>query len=637
VRRSGSWAGVALVGMFAALASSHVDAAGRTPEVPAPSTDPAQTPTPDPVPAEAPDGDVDAAIEPLAVVAPDPATPESPVDVPALPAAVSGVVRDPAGAAVPAALVVVGGGPSAPLAAVTDATGTWTAALGAGTYSLVATAPALTDLLASEPASVTVEAGAAVVAPDLVLRARGAVVGVVSDRTGAPVADAVVSVRGVVPVTTSATGAFALSGVEPGPQTLVVTPPASSPLLPTAVDIVVPSGGTVDLPVALLLPAQVEITLAGANPATVTACAVSAPCAAPVIVTGPSPVALPPLAPGAWSLTVEATPTGLAAPVVTPAVAVDLESGQVLGCTATFTATPPAGALRCGPPPDPDADTDGDGVRDVVEAAVPGAGGAPGDGDGDGTPDATQAAVASLPGRDGGWITLRTSAGRLAGVAVDAPGPALPAEVVAPAGVLDLAVLDLPAGGSTELRLWDVGLPDPLAVWVVRAGTWEGGPPGPAVVVDGPGAVRAIVVDGGVDDPDGVVDGAVVARVALAEPAPPPPLPDPDLVIVEGDRGFTWGAVPITLASRAHWRLPVIVTFCVAPATAELGVDVVGRCSTKWFGEGVSFRAISVRVIDDLVPEPTEWFTVELVAVNGTVVDDELVVHIVDDDAPPVP
>jgi len=99
----------------------------------------------------------------------------------------------------------------------------------------------------------------------------------------------------------------------------------------------------------------------------------------------------------------------------------------------------------------------------------------------------------------------------------------------------------------------------------------------------------------------------------------------------EGNTGQTPFAFAVTLSSA--YDAPVTVDWATADGGATAGSDYQAAGGTLTFAPGETSKTITVRVIGDRIPEPSETFVVNLSgATNATIADGQGVGTIVDDE-----
>lgn len=181
------------------------------------------------------------------------------------------------------------------------------------------------------------------------------------------------------------------------------------------------------------------------------------------------------------------------------------------------------------PPPVTDDD---DGVPAAVEDGAPNGG----DGNGDGIADSQQAEVTSLPAAIGtGYVTIVGPDGStLQAVTVTAPpgSPPLPPGASLDAGVISYTLDDVPVGGTVDIDVHLSGGTTANGYLKLQGGAWVELPPSAFDIAGN--VVTLHLVDGGVGDQDGAVNGVIVDPGAPARldktppvitcPTPPKPL-----------------------------------------------------------------------------------------------------------------
>ena len=116
-------------------------------------------------------------------------------------------------------------------------------------------------------------------------------------------------------------------------------------------------------------------------------------------------------------------------------------------------------------------------------------------------------------------------------------------------------------------------------------------------------------------------------------PAPlSPTLSVGSAAVVEGNAGTTTAAVVVTLAnSRGHQT--VTVHYATQDGTAVAGGDYVAASGTLTFAPGETSKTVLVPVAGDRLPEPDEYFVVNLSgARNAKITGGQGVVGIIDDE-----
>jgi chitinase len=90
----------------------------------------------------------------------------------------------------------------------------------------------------------------------------------------------------------------------------------------------------------------------------------------------------------------------------------------------------------------------------------------------------------------------------------------------------------------------------------------------------------------------------------------PPTLSIGDVTVTEGNSGTSSAVFTVRLSSAS--TQPVTVAYTTADGTALANSDYLPASGTLTFAPGVTVMTISVPIIGDLVPEPTETFRVVL-------------------------
>jgi chitinase len=115
--------------------------------------------------------------------------------------------------------------------------------------------------------------------------------------------------------------------------------------------------------------------------------------------------------------------------------------------------------------------------------------------------------------------------------------------------------------------------------------------------------------------------------------AAPPTLQADDVQVTEGDSGTTAATFTVTLSAAS--AQPVTVAYTTADGTALAGSDYLPTSGTLTFAPGVTTQTVTVPIIGDMVPEPTETFQLVLSnPTNATLESDHATGTIVDNDSP---
>jgi uncharacterized repeat protein (TIGR01451 family) len=108
-----------------------------------------------------------------------------------------------------------------------------------------------------------------------------------------------------------------------------------------------------------------------------------------------------------------------------------------------------------------------------------------------------------------------------------------------------------------------------------------------------------------------------------------------DTSVTEGDIGTTNAVFQLLLSPASS--LPITVDFSTADGTALSGQDYLAQSGTVTFPPGITSATISIPVVGDLIPEPTETFSVILTnAVDATLAKGVGVGTIFDNDPLPL-
>ena len=112
----------------------------------------------------------------------------------------------------------------------------------------------------------------------------------------------------------------------------------------------------------------------------------------------------------------------------------------------------------------------------------------------------------------------------------------------------------------------------------------------------------------------------------------PPAFAINDVIVTEGDAGATNAVFTVTLTGATE--LAAVVSFATANGTATAGADYTGASGTLAFTPGTTAQQVTVAVLGDTVPEPTEAFFVNLSGVfNATIADGQGLGTILDNEA----
>jgi hypothetical protein len=104
-----------------------------------------------------------------------------------------------------------------------------------------------------------------------------------------------------------------------------------------------------------------------------------------------------------------------------------------------------------------------------------------------------------------------------------------------------------------------------------------------------------------------------------------------DVTVAEGNTGTVAAAFTVTLSAASDQ--PVTVAYATGDGSATAGSDYQTTSGTLIFAPGETSKTITVPVIGDRLPEPTETFVVNLSSpTNATIADGQGVGTIVDDE-----
>nr|WP_235584437.1 choice-of-anchor U domain-containing protein [Massilia sp. MS-15] len=170
-----------------------------------------------------------------------------------------------------------------------------------------------------------------------------------------------------------------------------------------------------------------------------------------------------------------------------------------------------------------DSDLDNDGRPNSIEDAVPGAFGTAGDGNGDGIADSAQINVASLPTVVGGapYATLAVDPGLTLSAVSSAPAPGgLPRNVKLPLGVFDFTIGNVVLGAAVEISIYvDAALKVNSYFKQDISGKWTNLAKS-VTTVGSKTRITFELVDGGIFDSDGLVNGSITDPGGVAVMAP---------------------------------------------------------------------------------------------------------------------
>ncbi len=120
------------------------------------------------------------------------------------------------------------------------------------------------------------------------------------------------------------------------------------------------------------------------------------------------------------------------------------------------------------------------------------------------------------------------------------------------------------------------------------------------------------------------------ATGTITDNDPMPGLSVADVTVSEGD-----GTARFAVSLSAPSALPVTLSYATRDGSARAGADYTAVSGTLSFAPGETARTVEVPVLDDLLHEPTESFSLVLSAANGAaLVRDAAVATILDDDEP---
>jgi len=129
----------------------------------------------------------------------------------------------------------------------------------------------------------------------------------------------------------------------------------------------------------------------------------------------------------------------------------------------------------------------------------------------------------------------------------------------------------------------------------------------------------------------GSVGTPAVHTVTIADDDAAPSLGIGEAALAEPDCATASAVFTVTLTPVSGQT--VTVPFATASGTATAGADFTGVSGTLTFPAGTTTRTISVPILDDLLPEPTETYAVDLgAAQNATLADAQGAGTITDDD-----
>jgi Calx-beta domain/FG-GAP-like repeat/FG-GAP repeat len=138
---------------------------------------------------------------------------------------------------------------------------------------------------------------------------------------------------------------------------------------------------------------------------------------------------------------------------------------------------------------------------------------------------------------------------------------------------------------------------------------------------------------------DGWLDAATRNRTDVSvlindthwPPADLPSVSINDVSVTEGNTGAVSATFTVSLSSA--YGQPVTVNFATADGAATAGSDYRAKAGTLTFAPGQTSQTITVEVIGDRLPEPTETFVVNLSnPTNSVIADGQGVATIVDDE-----
>ena len=122
---------------------------------------------------------------------------------------------------------------------------------------------------------------------------------------------------------------------------------------------------------------------------------------------------------------------------------------------------------------------------------------------------------------------------------------------------------------------------------------------------------------------------------AIADNDEAPVLTIADRTITEGDTGTM--AVTYTINLTASSGKPITVDYTTADHTATSGKDYIATSGKLTFAPGETTKTITVQTLGDAIDEFDEDFFLNLTnATNVTIVDNQAVTTIIDNDAPPL-
>lgn len=135
-------------------------------------------------------------------------------------------------------------------------------------------------------------------------------------------------------------------------------------------------------------------------------------------------------------------------------------------------------------------------------------------------------------------------------------------------------------------------------------------------------------------EPSGATLADGVAEGTITDNDPEPSLTIGDLTVVEGDDGTKEANFVVTLSAVSG--LPVVVDFATAAGTALANSDFQPANGTLTFLAGDSTKTVTVRIVNDLIAEGAETFTVNLSNASfATIADASATATITDNE--PVP
>jgi len=109
----------------------------------------------------------------------------------------------------------------------------------------------------------------------------------------------------------------------------------------------------------------------------------------------------------------------------------------------------------------------------------------------------------------------------------------------------------------------------------------------------------------------------------------------PSLVINDVTVNENAGVATLQVCASASSTSPIVFTYTTSNGTAIAGTDYTAVSTTANIPAGQTCVNISIPIIDDILPEPTENFTVNLSnPTNATIADPQGVVTILDNDSP---